>query len=205
MRAALALLFVTTAVHAASLPNDQIRTAIGRALPVVQRGTEGFYKTQECFSCHNHGLPVMAFRMARERGIAIDESSARKIAAKGLLTMPDLSSLDRAVQDTTIIDPALGEGWALIAADAVGLRPNVVTGVYARRIAAWQKADGRWTTGDARPPQSHSTITATAVALRAMQLYMPRQLRSEMDNRALRAKNWLLGSQPKTTEEHTFR
>src|SRR5205085_2565216 len=85
------------------------------------------------------------------------------------------------------------------------LRPNPVTSVYARRIAAWQKDDGRWTTGDARPPQSHGTITATAVAVRAMQLYMPQQLRSEMNDRMVRAKNWLLAAQPKTTEEHTFR
>src|SRR5438045_9691487 len=104
MRTVLALWLAMSALDAASFSTDQVRAAICLALPPVQRGTEGFYKTQECFSCHNHGLPVMAFRMARERGIAIDESSAQKIAAKGLLKMPDLSSLDRAVQDTTIID-----------------------------------------------------------------------------------------------------
>src|SRR5438477_5908492 len=121
MRAAAALFLLMPVVHGASLSTDQIRAAVGRAVPVVQRATEGFYKTLECFSCHDHGLPVIAFRMARERGIPIDESSAQKIGVKGLLKMPDLTSLDRAVQDTTIIDPPLGEGWALIAAESVGL------------------------------------------------------------------------------------
>src|SRR5581483_3376672 len=200
MKRALGLLLTIPLAHAASLSTDQVRAAINRAVPMVQRATEGFYKTQECFSCHDHGLPVMAFRMARERGIAIDEASAQKIAAKGLLKMPDLSSFDRAVQDNTIVDPSLGEGWALIAADAVGLRPNVVTGVYARRIAAWQKADGHWITDDARPPQSWGPFTATAVALRAIQLYMPQQLRAELNDRAARANAWLLAAQPRSTE-----
>jgi ankyrin repeat protein len=201
---ALGLLLAMPALHAASLSTDQIRAAVNRAIPVVQRGTEGFYKTQECFSCHNHGLPVITFRLAREHGIGLDEASAQKIAVKGLLKMPDLTSIDRAVQDNTIIDPA-GEGWALLAADAAGLRPNLVTAVYARRLAMWQKADGRWTTGDARPPQAHGSITATAVAMRAMQLYTPQQLRSEMNERMARAKTWLLAAQPRTTEDHSYR
>ena len=119
--------------------------------------------------------------------------------------MPDLASVDRAVDDTTIIDPALGEGWALIAAEAAGVKPNLVTSIYTRRIAAWQKADGHWATGDARPPQSHSLFTATAVAVRSMQLYMPRQLQKEAAERTARAKTWLLSAQPKTTEDYTFR
>nr|AYC80811.1 hypothetical protein [uncultured bacterium] len=83
MRPALVVVLTASALHAASLPQDRIRTAVGRALPVVQRATEGFFKTQECFSCHNHGLPVMAFRAAREHGILIDEVSAQKSRDQG--------------------------------------------------------------------------------------------------------------------------
>src|SRR5580765_1518849 len=122
MKQAFALLLTLPGLYAAAVPADQIRAAANRAMPVVQAATEGFYKTQECFSCHNHGLPMMAFRMARQHGIAVDEASAQKIAAKGLLKMPDLTSLDRAVEDNTIVDPALGEGWALMAAEAVGVK-----------------------------------------------------------------------------------
>jgi ankyrin repeat protein len=205
MKQAFALLLTLPGLYAASVPADQIRAAANRAMPAVQAATEGFYKTQECFSCHNHGLPVMAFRMAREHGITLDEASAQKIAVKGLIKMPDLTSIDRAVEDTTIIDPALGEGWPLIAAEAVGVRPNVVTGVYARRLAAWQKADGHWVTGDARPPQSHGPFTATAVAMRAMRLYMPKQFQQETAERTARAKGWLLSAAPRTTEDHVYR
>jgi ankyrin repeat protein len=148
---------------------------------------------------------MRTFRLARERGVPIDEAAASQVAAKGLLGSPDLSSIDRAVQDPMIVDPAASDGWALIAAHDAGVQPNLVTAVYARRVANWQRADGHWPTVDERPPQSYSLFTTTAVALRVMQLYMPAQLRGEADERLARAKKWLLTTQPRNTEDFTFR
>ena len=197
-------LFLAT-LHAETASPDQIRSAATRAIAIVQRGVTGFYKSQDCFSCHDHGLPMLAFRVAREHGISVDETAAKQVAAKGLLAGPDLSSIDRAVQDMMIVDPALSDGWALIAADAVGVRPDLVTAAYAQRVARWQRPDGHWPTLDDRPPQSYSPFTATAVALRAMQLHMPAQLANETSERLARAKAWLLRAAPRDTEEYTFR
>jgi ankyrin repeat protein len=205
MTRALALLLFVPALHAQTDSPDQIRSAATRSIAMVQRGSAGFYKSGVCFSCHDHGLPMLALRTAREHGIPVDEAAAGQVAVKGLLTIPDLSSLDRAVQDPMIIDPAPSDGWALMAADAAGLQPNLVTAVYARRIANWQRADGHWPTLDQRPPQSYSVFTATAVALRAVQLYMPAQLHQETKERLARARTWLLRAQPRDTEDSTFR
>ncbi len=205
MLKAFAICLFIPALHAQTASPDQIRSAANRAVAIVQDGSAGFYKFMDCFSCHSHGLPMLAFRMARERGVPVDEAAASQVAAKGLLASPDLSSIDRAVQDPMIVDPAPSDGWALIAAHAAGVRPNLVTAVYARRVANWQRPDGHWPTGDARPPQSYSLFTTTAVALRAMQLYMPAQLRKETDKRLARAKTWLLTAEPRNTEDFTFR
>lgn len=205
MRKILALCLFLPILEAAPGADSPIRTAASRAIALIQRSTVGFYKTQDCFSCHDHALPQMAFRMARERGVAVDEAAASRVAAKGLLKMPDLSSVDRAVQDNMIIDPAPSDGWALISADAAGLKPNLVTAVYARRIAAWQRSDGHWTTTDQRPPQSFSEFTATAAAVQAMQLYLPPQLAKETGERLARARSWLASAQPRDTEDYTFR
>lgn len=169
----LALCLFVPALHAQTASPDQIRSAATRAVSTVEQGSAGFYKFMNCFSCHSQGLPTLAFRVARERGVPVDETVARQVAAKGLLASPDFSSIDRAVQDPTIIDPAPSDGWALIAAHAAGAQPNLVTAVYARRIAKWQRADGHWPTFDERPPQAYSLFTATAVALRAIRLQMP--------------------------------
>ncbi len=200
---ALCLLFPALYAHAAS--ESEIRAAATRAMAVIQRGTAGFYRSQDCFSCHGLALPALALRAARERGIPVDEAVARANAVKGLSHSPNLASLDASVQDNTIVDPALSEGWALIAADALGMRPTPATGVRARMLANYQRSDGHWVTFDMRPPESDSEFTATAVALRAMLLHMPEPLRKEARERAARAREWLLAAQPRTTEDHTFR
>jgi ankyrin repeat protein len=193
------------ALHAQAATPDQVRSAASRAIAVVQDGSTGFYKVTDCFSCHDHGLPMLAYQMARQRGIPFDEAAASHVAARGLLASPNLTSIDHAVQDNTIIDPATGEGWALIAAHAAGAPPNLVTAIYARRIANWQRPDGHWPTFDVRPPQGFSLFTVTAVALRAMQLYMPAQLRKEKLERLNRARRWMLATPPLETEDFTFR
>ncbi len=164
MHKALVLFLFIPTLHAQTASPDEIRAAATRSVVTVQHGTEGFYKAMVCFSCHDHGLPMLTFQMARQRGIPVDEASAAQVAAKGLMAMPDFTSIDRAVQDPMIVDPAAADGWALVAAHSAGVKPNLVTAVYARRVANWQRADGHWPTGDDRPPQSYSPITATAVA-----------------------------------------
>jgi len=205
MYRALAVCLFIPVLHAQTASPDQIRSRANRAVAIVQRGSTGFSKLMQCFSCHDHALPMLALHTARERGVTVDEAAADQVAAKAFLSIPDLTSIDHAVQDPMIIDPAPGDGWALMAAHTVGVKPNLVTQVYARRIANWQRPDGHWPTGDDRPPQSYSFFTATAVALEAMNLYMPAQLEKEATERRARARRWLLATQPLSTEDFTFR
>ena len=200
------LLFVLVpTLHAQNASPQQIRSAATRAMAITDKGAAGFYKLMVCFSCHDHLLPVMMWQTAREHGVPVDEALASRVAAKGLVTVPDFTSIDMAVQGSMLIDPAASDGWALIAAHEAGAKPNLVTAAYARRIASWQRADGHWPTMDVRPPQSSSPVTATAVAARALQLYMPAQLHEETTARVARAKAWLLAAQPQVTEDATYR
>jgi ankyrin repeat protein len=196
---------IRSAAQEESATQEQIRSAATRALGITGQGAAGFYKFMVCSSCHDHALPVMAWQTAREHGIKVDEALASQIAVRGLTTIPNFASIDVAVQGSNIIDPAPSDGWALIAAHAAGVQPNLVTATYARRIVNWQRADGHWPTLDARPPQSYSLITATAVAAHAVQLYMPAQVRHETDERLARAKAWLLATEPQSTEDSTYR
>ncbi len=205
IRTAWVALFCAPAVFAQDSSTDRIRAAATRSIALLQKASTGFYKAQDCFSCHHTGLPAQALKLARERGLSIDEGSARAALLKGLSRTPDPSSIDRIVQDNMIIDPAVSEASALITAQAAGLKPSLTTAIQARFIANAQRADGRWVTFDQRPPQSHSEFTATALAVRAMQLYMPGELHEEVLARAERAAAWLLRTTPETTEDFTFR
>ena len=63
--------------------------------------------------------------------------------ALALIQSTFLSGLDKAVQYTEIIDPALSDGYLLLAAHAAGVALNLTTAVYARHIALRQQPDGR--------------------------------------------------------------
>jgi len=199
------LILSGAAVSAEIIPADQLRPAASKSIALLQKASGNFYKMQSCFSCHHAGLPLMALSMARSRGVAVDEPAAREVARRAFILLTNRSAIDDAVQAPFIIDPAMSDGYQLIGAHAAGIPPNLATAIYARRIANWQQPDGHWNTIDGRPPQSHSRFTATAVALRAVQLYLPQQLKAEGEQRAAKARQWFLSNEPRTTEEHTFR
>ena len=200
----LVLLFVP-ASHAQTASPDQVRAAADHAVAIVQRTSANFSKMTGCFSCHNHALPMMMLRTAREHGVAVDEVAAGQVTAKAFSFSPDLTSIDHAVQDQMIIDPVTSDGWNLMAAHSVGVKPNLVTQVYARRVANWQRPDGHWATGDARPPESSSNFTTTAIGIRIIHMYLPAQMSVEVQKRTDRALQWLFSEQPHTTEDSTFR
>jgi ankyrin repeat protein len=203
-KALLVCLFVP-ALHAQTASPDGVRAAASHAVSIVQHGSAGFAKLMQCFSCHDHALPMLTLETARERGIAVDEAAASQVAEKGFQFSPDLTSLDRAVQDPMIIDPASSDGWGLVAAHAVGVKPNLITQVYASRIANWQRPDGHWSTGDARPPESYSAFTVTAIALQAIHLYLPPSMGEDLRLRSDRALHWLFSTEPQSTEDSTYR
>src|ERR1039457_6054298 len=164
MRLLAGTLCVATALSAAEATSDHIRDAASRAVALLQSSQKDWYAKQSCESCHHQILPPIAFRVAREHAVPVNEEIAHDNAVHAF---GPSGNLDRAVQYTHIIDPSLDDGYRLLAMDAAGVRPNLSAAVYARLIASRQRPDGHWVTVDQRPPQSYSYITATAVSLRA--------------------------------------
>ncbi|HJQ25210.1 MAG TPA: ankyrin repeat domain-containing protein [Blastocatellia bacterium] len=178
----------------------ELRTASAKAIKLIQHAQADWYKKETCASCHNQLLPEFTFKLARERGMAIDEAAAREETA-GIFGL--LKDFDVAVQGYDYID-AISDGWTLMAAHAAGVRPNLATSAYAQLVASHQREDGGWRTTDARPPQSFSRFTATAVCAQGMQLYMPARLKHETQSRLARARAWLLKATPRSTEDRVW-
>jgi ankyrin repeat protein len=195
----LALVFVGPA-GAQALPETQVRAAAARSIGLLEKITAQW--KGDCFSCHHQALPMIAFDAARQHGLPVNEEVAGKNAAA---TFAVLSSIDEAVQDSYIIDPALSEGHVLLAADAAGIAPSLTTAIYARRLASVQKADGHWDTFDGRPPESISIFTATAICSRVIGRYMPPALAESRRAVLERAREWLLANRPASTEDAAFR
>jgi ankyrin repeat protein len=201
MKLWIGLLCSVPALWAGDTSTARIQEAATKAVAIIQKSQQNWYAKHSCFSCHQQVLPALAFRFAREHGVPVDESAAHADAAAAF---GYFSNFERAVEYTHIIDPALSDGYGMIAANSVGVRPSVVTAVYARLLAARQEADGHWESADERPPQSYSPFTATAISLHAIQLYAHPSQKADAQARAERARSWLLSHQPPATEERVY-
>jgi N-acyl-D-amino-acid deacylase len=194
------LLLICFAVFSTEPSSGEIRDAAARGVTLIQQSQKGWYSKADCASCHQQVLPAMAFSVARQHGIPVNEKLAHDDAAQAFSQFADI---DRAVQWTYIIDPS-SDGYALVAAHGAGVRPSLTTAIYSRLIGARQEADGRWARSDVRPPQHYGDVTDTAVIARAIQLYHHPSQEAEVAARLVRARSWLIANRPRNTEERTF-
>lgn len=202
VRVLLICLILVETASAQSLP--EIRTAVTRALPSLQRSGAEFVAKRSCVSCHHNTLPVLTLHLARDRGFAIDAAVLGAIEEKTFRQLRSPTALDDVVQATSLSDPTPDDSTLLMAAHAAGWQPDLTTASYARRLVGWQR-DGHWVTSDFRPPHSSSMFAATATAVRAVRLYMPDELRGQSDTAIRSARQWLFATPPRSTEDAAFR
>ena len=185
-------------------PEPEIRQTAARALPMLERSAANFVAKRACISCHHNFLPILAFHLARDRGISVNSTVVNAVEENTFRGLLSPAALDDAVQTATLNDPTPNDSYLLMVAHSAGLPADMTTGVYAQRLAAWQR-NGHWVTSDFRPPHSSSAFTATATAVRAIRFYMPEERREESEAVFLRARQWLVATTPVSTEDASFR
>ena len=106
----------------------------------IQKAQAPWYTAnkQVCASCHHQYQPALAYRVARDHGVPLDEAIARADATKAF----NFSDIDKAVQYTYVIEPAVDDAYRMVAAHAAGVKPNLGTAVYARLLISRQNAAG---------------------------------------------------------------
>jgi len=75
-------------------------------------------------------------------------------------------------------------------------RPDGLTDAIVHNLANKQNADGSWTIWTPRPPIEYGDIQATALSVRALQLYRIEGRRSEFEARVRKAGAWLAKAKP---------
>ncbi|HET9361688.1 MAG TPA: hypothetical protein VFO58_18175, partial [Vicinamibacterales bacterium] len=149
--------FSATAALADEVDPGLARRAAGRAISAIQKAQSGWYTSnkQVCASCHHQYQPALAYRAARNHGVPFDEAIARADAVKAFT----FADIDRAVQYSYVIEPAMDDAYRMVAADAAGVKPSLGTAVYARLLISRQNAAGDWDGFHQRPPSSYSRMT----------------------------------------------
>ncbi len=184
---------------AGSSSEGKMRSSAQKALTLLQQSGAQFAAVSKCSSCHHQSLPQMAFEVARTRGFDLEQAPERQqvesvIAQFKTVVAEGLRNRDR------IPDPPISLSYALIGFAAAGHPRDEITAAMAQIISAWQDETGRFhTLPPIRPPLESSDVTATALSLRAIQLYGPPQ-----ETRVARAVEWLRAVKPHTTEEHAM-
>ena len=199
-------IFLITFAHTASAQTVvEATAAVTRALPIIQRSAASFASQRACVSCHHNSLAVFTLRLAQQRCFSVDSKTLDAVEARTFRELRNANAFDDAVQVANLSDPTPNDSYLLMAARAAGVRPDLTTGVYARRIARWQREDGHWITSDFRPPHSSSVFTATATAVRAVQTYLPDESSALRIESVRRAREWLVNTPPRSTEDSAFR
>jgi ankyrin repeat protein len=192
-----------TAAAAASEAADA-RTAMVKAVALLQRSSTEFFKESGCVGCHHQNFTAMAVGAARKAGIRIDEAAAEE-QLKVVKTQwmgaqePLLQRLDPPGASDTL-------SFSLLGLAAVDYPGDAVTDAMVLNFAAEQTLDGSWCYGAiARSPISEGCIARAAIGARLMQIYGPPGMKAEFDQRIARARNYLLETKPKTTDDLAMR
>jgi ankyrin repeat protein len=178
--------------------------AVAAALLLLQRSSETFVAEsgQGCVSCHHQSLPALAIRVARERGLKVDEKKAHQQTEAVLRILG--GRREQLLQGAGVADRLDAAYW-LAGLDAAGVARNDTTDALVHYLTLVQAGDGRWRPTLFRPPSNISDFTATALAVRGLQQFCPPGRRDEIDRRVGKARGWLLAAAPRSTEDRTFR
>jgi ankyrin repeat protein len=181
---------------------NSIRTAITRALPLLQTSSKTFYDKGGCVACHHNLQTAITVKEARRAGFPVDESLVRE----------ELSELTRDIDATReqalegMVAPggqATVTGYILLALSEQDFTPSEGTDAMARLLRLMQKSDGRWIT-PIRPPIESSEFTATAVSARGL-VDFGGDNPSASREAVARARAWLETHAPANHEDRVFR
>jgi ankyrin repeat protein len=180
----------------------QIRTAALRGLDLLATTGPSVVKQRGCFSCHHQGLPSLAGWYARRAGI-----DAAKIAEtnRTLVSAVLQGSAILMQQGVAPAGEAATIAWQLIGLKSDGQAANAFTDIAANYIAATQLPEGNWPDRWGRPPLEYSPVSATAIAVRALDLYGFPSRHQEFTARIASAVAWLAKTRPDASEEKSMR
>lgn len=184
-------------------PADAVRSAVARALPLLQRGAEGHMAERKCFACHHQTLPLLAMTTAAERGFAVDVGFIERTASfveRSLESGRERYREGRGQGGNTIT-----AGYALWTLTLAGRAANDTTAMAADYLTAAQRDDVHWRATTSRPPSESGPFAATYVAVRGLQTYGTAERQSVLAERFDDVLRRLKVMQAADNEDRVFR
>ncbi len=184
-------------------PASRVRTAVERAVAPLQKSLVVYAEKRDCFSCHHQAISLVALKIARSRGFAIDEDAVQGAVA---LTITDLeSALETYRKGRGQPGGMTRAAYALWTLEEGGHPADEITAAVTGYLVKADLDRDHWTTSSRRPPIEASHFTTTALALRALQYFGVKSQAGIAEDRRRQARSWLTTSRPADTEDRVFR
>jgi len=179
------------------------KTAIERALPMMDKASQGFYDGSGCVSCHAQSITDWATAEARLKGARVNEKAAadRVEMLRKVGFPPDMLYERMDIRVPEVL------AYSLVGFAANGHPPDRLTDAMAISIAAAQNANGSWHVplgAQQRPPAEDGDIFRTALCARSLQVYGPPARAHEMQAKLAHAREWLLHAKSSSAEDRNF-
>jgi ankyrin repeat protein len=198
------------ALPAARAPRDAALAGL-QALNTTERT---YLKRLGCASCHHQALGLAVTGVAMERGFAIDkallkeqlERCGRDGEATGPFYQKALAhpELINQIPFSEIGEAVPGESFMLSGLAAAKVPANPGLQATALVLGRRQLEDGRWTFSLPRVPMQSSDFTVTALAVRVLKTYGPKD-NAEVAQRIAKARQWFMTAPAKSSEDRAYR
>lgn len=185
------------------LPLQDVRAAIEKSLPLIERSMAEYRSQRKCFACHHVAIPTFAMVEARRRQFTVDEKNLRQHVEHTLDFLKTGRENFLAGRGTG--GKADTAGYALWTLEAAEAPASETTAAVTSYLLEWQKEDEHWSCTSRRPPSEASHITTTYLAARALQAYGTSEQQERIAERCDQVLKWLLTVESKDTEDLVFR
>lgn len=182
---------------------EEIKKAVNKSLPLLQSSSYTFLiNAGGCHSCHGQGLGGIAFSLAKEKGFTIQDTILQQA-----LDSINNNWTQRRHYMAQNGDPAaivISGGYDLWAFATNKLTANKTRELLAKNILQRQRKDGSWVAPNARPPIEYYSFSATAMAVKGMQVYLPAVLQTNLHQSIAKATTWMMNTTPLANEDKIF-
>ncbi|HTM49516.1 MAG TPA: ankyrin repeat domain-containing protein [Bryobacteraceae bacterium] len=179
------------------------RTSLERSAALLIASSQIPFQKRACITCHNQSMPAQVVAAARERGLPVNEEVAARNLTQIRAVYRPLGG--ESMQGSQVPGGDLTVGYIVMAL-AAGKHPmDMTTAALTHGVLGRQMPDGSWIEAQTRPPMEYSSISRTAMAVRAITLYPIEARRQEIADKLRRSRVWLTASKPQSAEEYAMR
>lgn len=202
----LVLVWLVPAVRAAQVapvPLAELRAAVTKALPLIERSSAFALQERTCFTCHHGAHASLVINDAWTRGFTINTGNFEDQLARAYLGL--IEDRPRFKEGWSIAGTTDGPGTALWLLDVAGWKPDATTTAAAEFFLDQNKNSDHWAPAMRRPPTVGSEFTTTYLVLRGLRHHSPPSLAARTGSRTTAAGQWLLAAPARNTEDSVYR